>query len=90
MRWQEEVTLTGYEMQWTVRHFRYMSHKWIIAPDDVNSLTAESSSCTGTGIPNLSIGAIAYFNRKHAVWEDLMRKADNVFKICNPAYVSPL
>ncbi|KAF8801024.1 hypothetical protein BYT27DRAFT_7116196, partial [Phlegmacium glaucopus] len=28
MRWQEEVTLTRYEMQWTVAFFSYSSHKW--------------------------------------------------------------
>ena len=28
MRWQEEVTLTRYEMQWTVAFFVYKSKKW--------------------------------------------------------------
>ena len=28
MRWQEEVTLTGYEMQWTVAFFVHNSKKW--------------------------------------------------------------
>jgi hypothetical protein len=32
MRWQEEVTLIGYEMQWTVRYFLFMSRKWVIPP----------------------------------------------------------
>ena len=30
MRWKEEVTLTAYEMQWTVWYFSYMSQKWIL------------------------------------------------------------
>ncbi|KAF8812648.1 hypothetical protein BYT27DRAFT_7013167, partial [Phlegmacium glaucopus] len=28
MRWQEEVTLTRYEMQWTVAFFAYNCQKW--------------------------------------------------------------
>lgn len=28
MRWQEEVTLTRYEMQWTVAYFAYRSNQW--------------------------------------------------------------
>ena len=28
MRWQEEVKLTTYEMQWTVSFFVHYSHKW--------------------------------------------------------------
>jgi hypothetical protein len=28
MRWQEEVTLTRYEMQWTVAFFAYNRQKW--------------------------------------------------------------
>ncbi|KAF8806062.1 hypothetical protein BYT27DRAFT_7102812 [Phlegmacium glaucopus] len=27
-RWQEEVSLTGYEMQWTVRYFSFQSRSW--------------------------------------------------------------
>jgi hypothetical protein len=28
MRWQEEATITRYEMQWTVAFFIYNSEKW--------------------------------------------------------------
>lgn len=28
MRWQEEVTLTRYEMQWTVAFFAYKRNQW--------------------------------------------------------------
>ena len=117
MRWQEEVTLTGYEMQWTVRYFLHMSHKWVLKYDDGpggNSSTGSTpggssytgtgtpggSSATGTGTPGgatsigtgagHSLGAIAYSNRKHAIWMDIMNKADSTFKRCNPAYDSPL
>jgi hypothetical protein len=95
MRWQEEVTLNGYEMQWTVRYFRHMSTKWVIPSDVCTPAPAQGTSAstgTGTGMPlhSLSEGAIAYGNRKQAVWEDLMKKADIVFRDCNPAYDSPL
>ena len=86
MRWQEEVTLTGYEMQWTVRHFLFMSRKWAL-PSGPSSKAQGSSSGTGTG---LTAGAIAYWNRKRAVWLQLTFKADNTFKVWNPAYDSPL
>lgn len=81
MRWQEEVTLTGYEMQWTVRYFLYMSRKWVIPPP-ASGISFDSL--------NLSKGAIAYWNRKRAVWEEFMRKADRKFRGCHPAYESPL
>jgi hypothetical protein len=93
MRWQEEVTLTGYEMQWTVRYFRQMSTKWVI-PSDLSTPAQGTSASggSGSGMPlhSLTGGAIAYWNRKKAVWEDLMKKADIVFQGCNPAYDSPL
>jgi hypothetical protein len=89
MRWQEEVTLNGYEMQWTVRYFRHMSSKWVIPSE---SHTPAQGSSTGAGISShcLTEGAIAYWNRKHAVYDDLMKKADIRFQSCNTAYVSPL
>ena len=85
MRWQEEVTLTGYEMQWTVRYFLYMSRKWI--PSAAGSCTASGSGLQPTG---LTEGAIAYWLRKRVVWEEIMQNADRIFRGCNPAYDSPL
>lgn len=41
-------------------------------------------------IPKLTDGAIAYRQRKQAMWEDLARKADRIFTRTNPAYQSPL
>jgi hypothetical protein len=86
-RWQEEVTLTSYEMQWTVRYFVYMSRNWVL-----HSRTSFGSGTGGAGtIPgNLTTGAIAYHKRKRAVWEDLTKKADGIFRRSNPAYQSPL
>jgi hypothetical protein len=94
MRWQEELTLTGYEMQWTVRYFRYMSEKWIVPPaPGINSACPPgTSSGTFSGLSNqfLTAGALAYWNRKKDVWANLSKNADMVFKSCNPAYISPL
>ena len=89
MRWQEEVTLTGYEMQWTVRYFRYMSLKWVL-PSELSTASTSSRTGTVTGTPFLSAGAITYWNRKRTCWEGLMTKADRIFADCHPAYHSPL
>ena len=76
MRWQEEVTLTTYEMQWTVRYFRYRSQSWRL-PEGTRTESIRSSSGTGTGKfrdtgmdtgisttktldPKLTTGTIAY------------------------------
>lgn len=92
MRWQEEVTLTGYEMQWTVRYFQHMSRKWEL-PSNSSGIGPSSSGSSSSG-PDMAItlsnGAIAYWKRKQAVWEDLMKKADNIYRKCHPAYDSPL
>jgi hypothetical protein len=92
MRWQEEVTLTGYEMQWTVRYFQHMSRKWEL-PSNSSGIGPSRSGSSSSG-PDMAItlsnGAIAYWKRKQAVWEDLMKKADNIYRKCHPAYDSPL
>lgn len=131
MRWKEQVTLISYEMQWTVRYFSYMSHKWdppipahmstgtdlgsgssislgifsnsgfgidarsgtetgsLISPS-IFSNTFEVSPRSGTGNNTFSPGGMAYRMRKRAVWEDLRKKADSIFRYINPAYESPL
>lgn len=43
MRWQEEVTLTGYEMQWTVAYFINNSKKW--GEHSGNSAGAKAYAC---------------------------------------------
>jgi hypothetical protein len=108
MRWQEEVTLTSYEMQWTVRYFLYMSRKWVLqsstgystgtgtgtststSTGTGTSTSTGTGNLTGTETCNLTGGAIAYHKRKHAVWEDLAKKADSLFRSSNTAYQSPL
>jgi hypothetical protein len=78
MRWQEEVTLLTYEMQWTVRYFAYKSKNW----SEMQKPSAEQSSS--------SAGALAYAKRKQWTWEHLSRKSDRTFTIINNAYISPL
>jgi hypothetical protein len=80
MRWQEEVTLTSYEMQWTVRFFYHKNRNWA----DMVGITA---SDTGH---SLSAGAMAYALRKQAMWEQLAVRADRTFALLNNAYKSPL
>jgi hypothetical protein len=75
LRWQEEVTLINYEMQWTVRFFIHKSRSWAEIVDRANSPKA---------------GGLAYARRKHAMWEGLARKADRTFTLLNAAYKSPL
>jgi hypothetical protein len=78
MRWQEEVTLTTYEMQWTVRYFDYMKRKWCRNEEG----SAENST--------VSAGALAYAKRKQSTWKDLTVKSDRTFSAINNAYQSPL
>ena len=82
MRWQEEVTLTTYEMQWTVRYFAYKSKYWA----KMQEKTSESCSRNA----DVGAGAVAYAKRKEATWEQLLLKSDRTFTIINSAYKSPL
>ena len=84
MRWQEEVTLTTYEMQWTVRYFAYKSKYWGKTQDTT------SEHCSGNADVGAGAGAVAYAKRKEATWEQLSLKSDRTFTIINSAYKSPL
>jgi hypothetical protein len=111
MRWKEEVTLTGYEMQWTVRYFQYQSQKWVklsgtgtitgIGTVTHTGIDTVTTTGTGTGTSRgistgneqcfeRSAGVLAYSKRQEAVWQDVMRKADQIFGGLNLAYQSPL
>jgi hypothetical protein len=78
MRWQEEVTLTTYEMQWVVRYFAYKSKIWA----EITASPAEHD--------NQSAGALAYAKRKRSTWDKLGNKSDRTFRAINNAYKSPL
>ncbi|KAF8797508.1 hypothetical protein BYT27DRAFT_7125484, partial [Phlegmacium glaucopus] len=87
MRWQEQVTLTSYEMQWTVRYFQYQSCSWVVS-DPGTDTGINTGAVSGT--QPQSAGAVAYGQQKQAVWEDLMIRADRTFARFNLAYQSPL
>lgn len=78
MRWQEEITLITYEMQWTVRYFAYKSKNW----SEIARLSAADFSP--------SAGALAYAKRKMSSWQTHCVKTDRIFTIINNAYKSPL
>ena len=73
MRWKEEVTLTAYEMQWTVWYFSYMSQKWILPQHIFKSpvsftkaKTAHSHFLKNVWLPSylsIEIRAAAYIRR---------------------------
>lgn len=65
-------------MQWTVRYFDQWGKKWI----QINDGTEEQSRA--------GAGAIAYAKRKQRSWEEISSKADQVFRVINKAYKSPL
>lgn len=78
MRWQEEVTLTTYEMQWTVRYFLHNCKSW---DERARSLSEQEFQ---------SPGSLAYAKRKASLWEKLGHKSDRSFRAINNAYKSPL
>jgi hypothetical protein len=48
------------------------------------------SGTVGAGGRTMTPGSMAYWSRKKEVWEELMKKADSIFKFSSPAYQSPL
>ena len=88
MRWQEEVTLTTYEMQWAVRYFTHKSIFW----SGLQNSPAEHSTPDENNLSRLPdrAGALSYAKRKYSTWFQLAQKSDRTFKIVNNAYKSPL
>ena len=70
-RWTEELTLVGYEMQWTTKYFLNCSAKW----------QARFMS------PNLRPGPRAYAGRQAAQWKRLACEAERVFSTVNRGYI---
>jgi hypothetical protein len=71
-RWQEELTLTGYEMQWTVRYFHHQAgtwEKWGIQAADADKP-----------------GAAAYAARKVVMWTQLRNDAERRFTRTSGTY----
>ena len=71
-RWREENTLCGYEMQWTVRYYKYHAKLW-----QDRAISAE-----GVG----EAGQIAYCIRKSLMWSDFASAAETRFRVVNPRY----
>lgn len=72
-RWREEFTLTGYEMQWTVKYFDFQSEMW-----ENRGIVAEHGGRRG---------ATAYAARKAAMWHSLAENAAARFKAVNSQYI---
>lgn len=89
MRWQEEVSLTTYEMQWTVRYFTHKSSFWLETQNKPAEPILTSAELNLTSA-KVNPGARAYAKRKESTWLRLALKSDKTFKIINKAYKSPL
>jgi hypothetical protein len=73
-RWQEELLLVTYEMQWTVRYFIHQTNQWELA----------------LAYLNITPGAHAYASRQNMAWYQLACQADTAFRSQNRSYISPL
>lgn len=73
-RWKEELTLTGYEMQWTVRYYLHQAEIWT----DREIRTEHSGDS----------GAMAYARRQSVRWTEAARAANIRFKSINSTYQS--
>jgi hypothetical protein len=71
-RWNEEVVLVGYEMQWTIRYFFNKADHW------ENLLAAQKE----TG--HLTLGPAAYAAQKAGMWRWLPLKAKKHFVEVHP------
>jgi hypothetical protein len=69
-RWQEELLLTKYEMQWTVRFFMYMARLWQTRRD----------------LPSSTRNRRAYAEERISLWNDMGRSADLTFSTVNPTH----
>lgn len=72
MRWQEEVTLITYEMQWAVRFFCRKSHIWAYA-GEISDLPVKA-------------GHAAYAKRQNDMWNQIAIRANCTFTYLNSAY----
>lgn len=76
LRWEEEVILVGYEMQWTVRFFVHKQEVW------------ERRRVMANG--NQATGPAAYAARKAAMWGWMAQDANHSFIRANSGYITPL
>jgi hypothetical protein len=71
-RWNEEVLLVTYEMQWTIRYFLHQTQEW------------KHLRATKLDSGNLAAGPAAYASRKAAMWQWLALTAKGRFSQVNP------
>jgi len=71
-RWDEELSLVKYEMEWTARYFLYHAREWekIFDSEDLHA------------------GPKAYAARQAAQWFYMASNADRLFKSVNREYQS--
>ena len=69
-RWREELLLTKYEMQWTVRFFMHMARLWQTRRD----------------LPSSTPNKRAYAEERISMWNDMGRTADVAFSKVNPSH----
>lgn len=74
-RWNEELTLVGYEMDWTVRYYIRQSEVW-----KNRKSVAEVMA---------DMGAAVYAARKAAMWMDMAVDSAGQFLAVNLLYKSP-
>jgi hypothetical protein len=74
-RWEEEVTLVGYEMQWTVRFFIHKQEDWERRRTMAND--------------NQATGPAAYAARKAEMWGWMAQDANYSFIKANSVYITP-
>src|SRR6201999_682048 len=77
LRWQEELLLVTYEMQWVVRYFMHQSRMW--------NERARVSAGAGR-----HPGVIAYAYRHQSIWDQRTHRADQTFRDMNPQNKAPL
>jgi hypothetical protein len=71
-RWQEELLLVKYEMQWTTRSFLHKAREWQARFEE----------------PNIDRGPQAYAARQSAQWRYMALDADRLFRSANSEYTS--
>lgn len=69
-RWREELLLTKYEMQWTVRFFMHMARLWQTRRD----------------LPSSTPNKRAYAEERISMWNDMGRTTDAAFFKVNPSH----
>ena len=69
-RWDEELLLVKYEMQWTTRSFLHKAREWEVRFEE----------------PNIDPGPKAYAARQSSQWRSLATDADQLFRSANSEY----